>query len=232
MPIDHSATYKDRSLKNFLARSRLRAILSIIEANIEFADKTYADVGCSNGFLTDLLSARFKPSISCGYDHNQDNLAVARSTYQNLKFDLIDLNAKPSTAPVTYDVVTCFEVLEHVGNIPNALGTLLNMTAPAGGVLFLTVPIEIGWRGTIKFLIKTLLYRYKLDELPQQENLFQQYLGSLLMNRRMDRFRDRRSGWSSHFGFDYREVDDLLTERSLPFESFNEGMTRFYLVRC
>ena len=231
MPLDHSATYKDRSLKNFLARSRLQSILSIIESKIQFAGKTYADVGCSNGFLTALLSDRFKPSLSCGYDHNQDNLAVARSTYPNLEFEVIDLNVKPLAPPRTYEVVTCFEVLEHVGSIPNALGSLLRITAPTGGVLFLTVPIEIGWRGTVKFLIKTVLYRYRLDELPQQKNLFLKYLGSLITDKRMERFRDRRSGWGTHFGFDYREVDDLLTERGLPFESFNVGMTRFYLVR-
>jgi hypothetical protein len=105
------------------------------------------------------------------------------------------------------------------------------MTSQTGGVLFLTVPIENGWRGTVKFLIKTVLYRYRLDELPQQKNLFFKYFGNLIMNKRMERFRDRRSGWGTHFGFDYREVDDLLTERGLPFESFNVGMTRFYLVR-
>ncbi len=230
MAIDHSATYRDRSLKNFLARSRLRTILSIIEKKVELTGKTYADVGCSNGFLTGLISDRFKPSFACGYDHSRENLELARSAYPDLEFEIIDLNVEPPPARRTYDVVTCFEVLEHVGNIPNALSYLLNFASPTGGVLFLTVPIEIGWRGTIKFLIKTVLYRYRLDELPQQKNLLFRYFRSLVMNKRMDRFRDQRSGWGTHFGFDYREVDELLAERGRPFESFNVGMSRYYIV--
>lgn len=231
MPIDHSATYRDRSLKNLLARHRLRTILSLLETNLELEGKSYADVGCSNGFLTALISKRFKPSLTCGYDHNRENVAVARSKYLNLEFDIIDLNSTPPTVQRTYDVITCFEVLEHVGNMPNALDTLLNMTVPTGGTLFLTVPIEIGWRGAFKFLIKTVFYRYGLDELPAQKNLYFKYIGNLLMNKRMGHFRDRRSGWGTHFGFDYREVDDLLTERGLSFETFNVGMSRFYFVR-
>ncbi len=232
MAIDHSATYRDRSLKNVVARHRLRTIFSIIEKDISLEGKTHADIGCSNGYLTALISDRFKPSLSCGYDHSHDNLTLARTKYPHLAFEPIDLNKAASTAPRNYDVVTCFEVLEHVGNIQNALDTLLNMAAPSGGVLFLTVPIEIGWRGAFKFLVKTVLYRYGLDELPPQKYLYFKYLANLLRNKRMERFRDQRSGWGTHFGFDYRELDDLLTERGNSFSSFNLGMSRFYLVRC
>lgn len=232
MPIDHSATYRDRSLKNVIARHRLRTILSIIEKDLSLEGRTYADVGCSNGYLTALISDRFKPSLTCGYDHNEENLAVARSKYPGLEFDTVDLNSASPAMSRNYDVVTCFEVLEHVGNMPNALDALLDMTAPTGGVFFLTVPIEVGWRGVIKFLIKTVLYRYSLDELPHQKYLFLKYFGALLMNKRMGHFRDRRLGWSTHFGFDYRDVDDLLIERGKSFKPFDMGMSRFYLVYC
>lgn len=231
MAIDHSATYRVWSFKNLVARHRLRTIFSIVENDIDLEGRTYADVGCSNGYLTALISDRFKPSLTCGYDHNLDNLEIARTKYSNLKFDSIDLNGTSLTARHNYDVVTCFEVLEHVGNMQNALDILLNMTAPSGGVLFLTVPIEVGWRGTLKFLIKTVLYRYDLGELPPQKQLYTRYLGSLLANKRMGRFRDRRLGWGTHFGFDYRDVDDLLTKRGNSFKPFNLGMSRFYLVR-
>lgn len=232
MLIDHSATYRERSLKNLLARNRLKTILSIITNDIVLDGKTYADVGCSNGYLTALISDKFKPSESCGYDHNSENLAVARANYPDLEFETIDLNVPMPANSRRYDVVTCFEVLEHVGDMVNALDVLFSMTTINGGVLMITVPIESGWRGAFKFLIKTVLYRYCLDELPSQKGLFFKYLGSLLLNKRMGRFRDQRSGWGTHFGFDYRDVDDHLIESGKMFEPFNRGMSRFYIVRC
>ncbi|MFQ5512626.1 MAG: class I SAM-dependent methyltransferase [Candidatus Krumholzibacteriia bacterium] len=231
MGIDHSATYRDRSLKNLVHRHRLRTILSVLRNEVDLEGRTYADVGCSNGYVTALVNDRFKPALACGYDHDRENLAAARASHPHLTFDTIDLNGA-SPVPRTYDVVTCFEVLEHVGSLRNALSTLLEMTAPAGGVLFLTVPIESGWRGAVKFLVKTALYRYRLDELPRQKHLYLEYVGRLVANRRMSRFRDRRHGWGTHFGFDYREIDDFLRSTGRSFEASNRGMSRFYLVRC
>lgn len=228
MYIDHSITYRDRSLKNLAARHRLKTILSILDDDLDLKDKTYADVGCSNGYLTALISDRFKPTLTCGYDHDQTHLASARANYPKLTFDNIDLNSASHTLR-KYDVVTCFEVLEHVGNIQNALDTLLNMT---DGILFLTAPIESGWRGAIKFLIKTVLYGYRLNELPTQKYLYMKYFISLLVNRRMGRFRDQRHSWGTHFGFDYREIDDFLKSRGKSYKSLNRGLSRFYLVRC
>lgn len=230
MGIDHSATYRDRSLKNLVHRHRLRTILSIIEKNLVLAGKTLADVGCSNGYLTALMNERFKPSLARGYDHDPDNLARARAGHPGIEFEIIDLNTV-STPERTYDVVTCFEVLEHVGDMRNALDNLLQLVAPGGGVLFLTVPIEIGWRGTVKFLIKTALYRYRIGELPARRYLFARYLARLVANKRISGFRDRRDGWGTHFGFDYREIDDYLRGKEKSFEASNRGMSRFYLVQ-
>lgn len=230
MGIDHSATYRDRSLKNLIHRHRLRTILSILERNVVLEGRTFADIGCSNGYLTSLINDRFKPAAACGYDHDRDNLAQARANHPGIRFERIELNNESPTVD-TYDVVTCFEVLEHVGGIETALENLLNLVTRAGGVLFLTVPIEIGWRGALKFLVKTTVYRYRTDELPRRKQLYLTYLGHLLTNKRMSGFRDCRKGWGTHFGFDHREIDDYLKRRGRAFEVSNRGMTRFYLVR-
>jgi 2-polyprenyl-3-methyl-5-hydroxy-6-metoxy-1,4-benzoquinol methylase len=230
MGIDHSATYRDRSLKNLFHRHRLRTILSIIEKDLVLQGRSLADVGCSNGYLTALINERFKPSAARGSDHDPDNLAQARASYPGIDFETIDLNTV-SRQERTYDVVTCFEVLEHVGDTRSALDNLLSLVAPGGGVLFLTVPIEIGWRGTIKFLIKTTLYRYRIGELPARRCLFARYLAHLVANKRISGFRDRRHAWGTHFGFDYRDIDDYLRDRRKSFEASNKGMSRFYLVR-
>ncbi len=92
MGIDHSATYRDKSLKNLVHRHRLRTILSIIERDLVLDGRTLADVGCSNGYLTALMNERFKPSLARGYDHDPDNLARARASHPGIEFETIDLN--------------------------------------------------------------------------------------------------------------------------------------------
>ena len=230
MTIDHAATYRDQTLKNLVHRRRLKGILSVLEEHVWLAGRTYADVGCSNGYITATVCERFRPKACCGFDNDADNLEQARKSYPHIEFREINLN-EVRTPEARFDVVTSFEVLEHVGDLENALENLILLTAPQQGLLFITAPIEVGWRGTLKFLAKTLLYGYKLDELPPRKTLYLKYLAALVAGGRISRFRDKKSGWGTHFGFDCREIDAYLASRGVHFQAWNDFMTRFYLVR-
>jgi SAM-dependent methyltransferase len=229
VPVDHSLTYTSGGLKNIPHVARLRTILSILDAEGPFAGASYADVGCSNGYVTSIVGEKIGASDTVGFDHSEQQLAMARERHPDLEFHPIDLN-RPPDSPRRFDLVTCFEVLEHVGHLGNALDNLVAMTRP-GGLLLVSVPIEVGARGTAKFLAKTLIYRYRLDELPPAPNLRMRYLAALLSGRRMSAFRDERDGWGTHFGFDYRDVDDRFRSLSLPARARNSVTTRFYAVR-
>jgi SAM-dependent methyltransferase len=228
-PVDHSLTYTSGGLKNIPHVARLRTILSMLDAEAPLSGASYADVGCSNGYVTSIVSERIGAAETVGFDHSEQQLAAARERHPDLEFRPIDLNLPPAS-PRRFDLVTCFEVLEHVGHLGNALDNLVAMTRP-GGLLLVSVPIEVGVRGTAKFLAKTLIYRYRLDELPPGPNLGMRYLAALLGGRRMSAFRDARDGWGTHFGFDYRDVDDHLRSLSLPARTRNSVTTRFYAVR-
>jgi len=100
-----------------------------------------------------------------------------------------------------------------------------------GGIGIITVPIEIGKRGILKFFIKLLIYKYSLDELPNKGGGSWSYLQALLKGERISVFRDKRAGWGTHFGFDYRDLDDILAQSGLYVEAFNRGFSRFYIVK-
>lgn len=229
MGIDHSLIYKDKKIKNLHHRKRLNTILSILEKE-EFEGKTFADIGCSNGYITSIINDKFKPARSSGYDHSVSNLEKAKSNYPTINFNIMDLN-KINSMGEKYDIVTCIETLEHVGNLQNALTNLLNLTNSNNGFLLITVPIEIGFYGTLKFLAKTILYKYNLSELPQERHLYLRYFITLLVGRKMSNFRSQRNGWGTHFGFDYRDIDNYLNSKKITFKAFNNFATRFYLVR-
>lgn len=98
-----------------------------------------------------------------------------------------------------------------------------------GGHALVSVPIEIGIWGIAKFLVKTPLYGYSMDELPGAD-VSGAYVGALLRGRDISRFRAARAGWGTHFGFDYREVDRLLREQGAHFRARNVFTTRYYVI--
>ena len=231
MKKDHSLIYKDRSIRNWPHRQRLKEIQSVIhkESLNEIKNLTYADIGCGTGYLTKIVANLLHPSKVFGFDHYSEHLKIARSNYPSYQFEFLDLN-KPSHIR-RFDFVTCFETLEHVGDVYVAIDNLLSATK-GGGILLITLPIEIGLVGIFKFLVKTVIYKYKLDELPgKSTQLYNKYLLSLIMCKDMSKFRDQRSGWGTHFGFDYRRIDEYLKSQAVSFKVKNIVTTRFYVIK-
>jgi SAM-dependent methyltransferase len=224
MLTDHSKTYRLSDIRNIVHVMRLRAILRIIEEKITNPVDTYADYGCSNGFITSKIAGKLKVRVAEGFDYT-DNVLVGAQLHPEIRFARFNLNVVNDVK--RYDLVTCFETIEHVGNMEIAIQNVCRSRAP-GGLLLVTVPIEIGWIGFLKYVIKRLLFRY---DLPLACSDWQ-YTVALLKGDRIKHFRHPAEGYGTHFGFDYRDVDDLLRSRGdITFDSWNFGSTRFYLVR-
>lgn len=227
MAFDHSIRFKQSNIKNLVHKARLNEIIKILK-NGDLTNKSFADIGCSNGYLTALIAEKCNPREAHGYDYLPEHLDAGRKSYPFIQFHLINLNAIEPPAQ-QHDMVTCFQVLEHVGNLHNALINLVNLTKPQG-LLFLAAPIEIGWQGLIRFLAKTTIYRYKLTELPPKNNLHAKYLMTLVGGGRISNFREPRNAWGTHFGFDYRDIDDFLKGQQLSHRAYNKLGTRYYLI--
>lgn len=228
-PVDHSLTYAG-GLRNLPHRRRLRAIVAALARGGLPAVESFADVGCSNGYVTAILHKRLAPTRTVGFDHVEEHLARGRREHPAIEFRPIDLNRPLPDDHETFDLVTCFETLEHVGRLDQAIANLLALARP-GGMLLITIPIESGPRGLLKFLIKVGVFRYSLRELPAQPHRFARYLAALAANRSLAPFRDDRDGWGTHFGFDWREVERILRARGARFESWSDLTTRFVRVR-
>lgn len=230
MPIDHSQTYKTRAMRHLPHRIRLKTILALLAARNNLDGKTFADFGCSNGYITNIIAERFPFGAAHGFDYEEEHVTRAGENYPHIAFATANLNsAEPSGV---FDVVTCFETLEHVGKLESALDQLIASTA-AGGLLFISVPVEIGVRGLVKFVAKSVVYRSRyashLKELSPSP-IGWDYFWSLMLYRDISHFRNDRDRWGTHYGFDYRAIDRILATKGLRFTATNRFTSRFYLI--
>jgi len=228
-PVDHSLTYRKRSFINILHRGRLKKILALLQKNyLPHDNDSYLDVGCSNGYLTKIVSLELGCNSTRGIDNDVANLQIAAATYPEIEFGSVDLNSNSDSIQGKYDLVTCFETLEHVGNLENAIDNLLSYMKPRGSLLVISVPIEVGFWGVVKFLVK-MAYGYDLKELGSIRAF--EYFKCLIKGGDINEFRPKRDGWGTHFGFDFREIDRILHDRGYEFVALSHLTTRFYMLQ-
>lgn len=228
---DHSSTYRKFRLKNLPHKIRLNTIFGLLENIISKKSKpveSFLDVGCSTGYITSLIRDRFKLKEVTGCDFSEPHLDLARQAHNDIQFFNLDLNAKPAADVKKYDLITCFETLEHVGNLDAAITNILNYANPDARIL-ISVPIEIkGW-GTVKYMLKRVVYGYTFEDLEGIDT--KQYFRDLLKGNDISVYRDpKKEFWSTHFGFDYRKLDKAIASKNVKFTAKNKFTTRFYFI--
>lgn len=224
MTFDHSQSYKGYGLRAIGHSHRLKTIFRELETLKISNGSQLCDLGCSNGYITEQIRDRFGLR-ALGLDHKNDHLVTGRQRYPEVEFDQIDLN-QPYKGALRFDLVTCFETIEHVGNLQNAVQNIVARIAP-GGKGLISVPIEHGPRGIIKYGIKKFFFQYSVSELSISDR---DYRKLLLSGGRISVSRPAANSYGTHFGFDYRDVDDALTTEMASFVAQNRGMTRFYKI--
>jgi len=226
MPADHSLTYTQFSIKNIPHTLRLQKLISNISRIIASNNcESICDVGCSNGYITSLIQKKFPKCKIVGLDYDFENIKIAQEKYPEIDFDLINLNNN-FTYNKKFDLVYCLETLEHVGDIKSAIINLKNICTESGTIM-ISVPIEHGPIGVIKYVLKVVLYNYSPEEINASRL---DYFKALFSRGRISRMRPRREGFGTHFGFDYRDVDDVLVSMNLNFRAKNFFTTRVYTV--
>ena len=223
--------FDSRGIRALPHRLRLHRLLKQI-SQYDFSTGNFADVGCGDGYVTAQIMRATRARACDGMDADSALLESGRKAFQDIHFMTYDLNCDGGLA-TQYDFITCFETLEHVINLPTAVKNLLNLTKP-GGILLLTVPIEIGLIGTAKFLAKTVLWHDRLTEaFEPRPGMHRQYLRALVLDQGICQFREQGTSlgyWPGHWGFDCRRVDLLLKTYGVRFKAFRFLTTRFYEV--
>jgi len=122
---------RDRALDHFGGDPRARA---------PFAGLAALDVGCGGGLLCEPL-ARIGFTVT-GLDAAEPSIAVARAHAATMgvavDYRCTSAEALAAERPASFDLVSCFEVVEHVADLTAFLGALHALLKPGGLLLFST----------------------------------------------------------------------------------------------
>jgi ubiquinone/menaquinone biosynthesis C-methylase UbiE len=104
----------------------------------DLAPESFLDAGCGEGFVAEILLRRFPGLKLTGFDFNPAAVAVAGLRVPEATFQTASIFEIPFPDG-SFDVVGCFEVLEHQRDPASALRELARV---AGRAVVLSVPHE------------------------------------------------------------------------------------------
>jgi len=238
----HARSYKGNSPRVLIHRDRLRRILSIF-LNLNLPKQgIWADFGCSDGFILELIADSIVSDKwqFYGLDYEQKWINLARNkNISNATFERFDLNAVNNRYTSRFDVVTCLETLEHTGNYQNAFKNLY-LSCKKQGLIILSIPNEIGIPGIIKFLGRKLSDKNTYQGFFNNGKKEIDYFFTLLRGSDISAYRNPAGViWGSHLGFDYRNLENYLYSKYintnlchiLNIKNSLLGFNRIYVIR-
>jgi 2-polyprenyl-3-methyl-5-hydroxy-6-metoxy-1,4-benzoquinol methylase len=113
---------------------RIKTVLKLIKTDPK---ARYLDIGCSNGVVTKRIAAEIKTKEIYGIDIA--NIKLARD--KGIKVNELDLNLDESLPYQDnfFDVITCFDTLEHIYNTDFIVREMFRILK-TGGCVIISVP--------------------------------------------------------------------------------------------
>ena len=118
---------------------RYEFAFKIIEENGPWNNNSCLDIFCGNGYGTYMLSERFPEMVTTGYDGSKDAISMAIQYYSNNNNEFVNEIFPFNIKENTYDLVICFESLEHVKEDRLMLNLMLH-SLKSNGYLLISFP--------------------------------------------------------------------------------------------
>ena len=135
--------------------------------------KRILDIGCGGGILSESM-ARLGAQVT-GIDLAEKPLKVAQlhalDAGVSVDYQAIAAEDLAQTAPASFDVVTCMEMLEHVPDPASTVRACATLVKPGGSVFFSTIN-----RNPKSYLFAVIGAEYVLGLLPKGTHDYQKFI--------------------------------------------------------
>lgn len=136
---ESTTNYQKHSSSNPVQRKLIDRFHHLLMAKIaELAPATFLDAGCGEGFVAEIMTRQFPGLPITGVDFNEPSVALAQQKNPGSKFLTASIYELPFKNR-EFDVVGCFEVLEHLDDPLTALKELARVSNRA---VIMSVPHE------------------------------------------------------------------------------------------
>ena len=100
-------------------------------------DRIVLDLGCNNGYGTNVIGKQCRRVIGVDVSPNAINQAKDMVKADNISFQLIDGKSLPFDDSV-FDIIVSFQVIEHIANLEKFMSEILRVLSKDGLVIFTT----------------------------------------------------------------------------------------------
>ncbi|MEA3499907.1 MAG: class I SAM-dependent methyltransferase [Candidatus Marinimicrobia bacterium] len=128
--------------KNYISKylvNNFNEVIKLILSDIKF--KNYLDIGCGEGVILSILKTQIKDKNCYGIDIDQNHIEKAKFNAPFCHYKIGDIYKIPFSKN-SYDLVTCFEVLEHLEYPHKAIKELKRVSSKYN---LISVPREPLW---------------------------------------------------------------------------------------
>ncbi|MGH2531940.1 MAG: methyltransferase domain-containing protein [Thermomicrobiales bacterium] len=134
-----TSNFRKHTHANPIQRQLINRFHRRIMARIaDLSPESFLDAGCGEGFVAEIMLRQFPSLPIVGFDFNPASVEAASAKNPTATFTTADIFDLPYENG-TFDVVGCFEVLEH---LPNPSAALAELARVAKQAVVLSVPHE------------------------------------------------------------------------------------------
>ncbi|MGA7096661.1 MAG: class I SAM-dependent methyltransferase [Acidimicrobiia bacterium] len=152
--------YRDYERQN--PPRKLDHYLDVIEASIDVERGELLDLGCGLGAFLGRAAERLPDWKLSGTDINLSAVDMTRARVPRADVRLAGADAS-SHPPGSFDVITAWDVIEHVQDLDQVASSVLDMLRP-GGIFVFVVPVYDGPLGKlVRLMDKDPTHLHKLD---------------------------------------------------------------------